>query len=194
MNRSAAEDLFSRLDRELWLVTAASAGRLGGLIATLVSQASIGPDAPRVVLSMAKQHHTWTLVEQSRAFGLHLIAENQLDLAWRFGLTSGRDVNKFEGLSYRLGASGAPILPEMPGWLDCRVLGSLDAGDRTIYLGEVVDAASGPACPLLTASQMLKRATSEQRQRLDEAYQRDQRLQAAALQTWRRSRSDGGPE
>ncbi len=60
--RALAAALFARTDRELWLLTAAAGGRRGGLIATFVSQASIVPDLPRVVVGLAKQHHTWQLV------------------------------------------------------------------------------------------------------------------------------------
>ena len=48
-----AAALFGRTDRELWLVTASAGGGRGGLIATFVSQASIGPDLPRVVVGLA---------------------------------------------------------------------------------------------------------------------------------------------
>src|SRR5262249_46412561 len=60
-----AEPLFAALDRELWLLTAAAPPRRGGLVATMVSQASLSPETPRVLVGVAKQHHTWGLVEAS---------------------------------------------------------------------------------------------------------------------------------
>ena len=77
--------LFARTDRQLWLLTAAAGGRRGGLIATFVGQASIVPDLPRVVVGIARQHHTHELVEASSAFALHLLGEEHLDRVWRFG-------------------------------------------------------------------------------------------------------------
>src|SRR5438132_14408610 len=120
MNPEAASALFRRIDRELWLVTSSDGDRRGGLIATFVSQASIVPSLPRMIVGVAKQHHTWGLIEASGAFALHLIGEEQLDWVWRFGLRSGREHDKLDGLATRTGASGAPILAEAPGWLDCR--------------------------------------------------------------------------
>jgi hypothetical protein len=55
--RMTVASLFARTDRELWLLTAAARGRRGGLIATFVSQASIVPDLPRVLVGLAKQHY-----------------------------------------------------------------------------------------------------------------------------------------
>src|SRR5437660_1430678 len=89
VNSEAAAALFRKLDRELWLVTASAGGRRGGLIATFVSQASIVPELPRTILGLAKQHHTWGLIEASGVFALHLMGEEQLDWVWRFGLQSG---------------------------------------------------------------------------------------------------------
>src|SRR5438045_1414450 len=99
MDPGAIAGLFAALDREVWLVTAAAGGRRGGLIATFVNQASIVPDLPRVVIGLARQHHTWELVEASGAFALHLLGEEHLDLVWRFGLPSGRIVDKLADLS-----------------------------------------------------------------------------------------------
>ena len=75
MNSAAASTLFRRLDPEIWVVTARDGARQGGLIATFVSQASIVPELPRMILGIARQHHTWALIEASGAFALHLIGE-----------------------------------------------------------------------------------------------------------------------
>ena len=72
--------LFADLDRELWLITAQAGTRRGGLIATSVSQASIVPELPRLVVGVARQHHTWQLIEQAEAFVLHLLADEDLPL------------------------------------------------------------------------------------------------------------------
>src|SRR6516225_7315894 len=104
--------LFARTDRELWLLTATASGRRGGLIATFVSQASIVPDLPRVIVGIAKQHHTHGLIEASGAFALHLIGEEHLDWVWRFGLRSGRDADKLAGLTATAGTTGSPILAD----------------------------------------------------------------------------------
>src|SRR5262249_57546568 len=48
----AASGLFALTDRELWLVTARAGERRGGLIATFASDASIGPEFPRVAVGL----------------------------------------------------------------------------------------------------------------------------------------------
>jgi flavin reductase (DIM6/NTAB) family NADH-FMN oxidoreductase RutF len=73
------------------------------MIATMVIQASIVTEMPRQLISIDKQHNTHPLIEGSGAFALQLIDEAQLDLHWRFGLQSGRGVDKFAALQARTG-------------------------------------------------------------------------------------------
>ena len=131
--------VYGQLDPPLWLVTAADGGRRGGMIATTVTQASIVAEMPRQLITVDKRHNTHALIEGSGAFAMHLIDETQLDLVWRFGLQSGRDVDKLAGLKFRAGATGSPLLSEALAWFDCRVEARMDSGDRTVYLAAVVD-------------------------------------------------------
>jgi len=38
------------------------------------------------------------------------------------------------------GVAGTPVLADALGWVECRLVATLPAGDHTIVLGEVVDA------------------------------------------------------
>jgi flavin reductase (DIM6/NTAB) family NADH-FMN oxidoreductase RutF len=186
-DRARAAALFARTDRELWLLTAAADGRRGGLIATFVSQASIVPDLPRVVVGLAKQHHTCQLVEASGAFALHLLSEEHLHWVWRFGLNSGRDIDKLAGLPVTTGATGSPILTGSLGWLDCRVEARLDSGDRTVYLAEVVRAELRRDDPPLTARRAIEMAPPVQLRELKDQMARDIGIDEAAIRAWRAS-------
>ena len=182
---SSAPDVFARLDRELWLVTARAGPRRGGLIATFVNQASIVPELPRVILGLAKHHHTWGLIETSGAFALHLLGDDNLDWVWRFGLASGRDHDKLAGLAAREGATGSPILAEAFAWLDCRVEARLDTGDRTIYLAEVLESGPIGAGKPLTVRRMVERAPADKLAILKAQMDHDIGLDAAAIRAWR---------
>lgn len=182
-----AASVFAALDRELWLLTATTNNRRGGLIATSVSPAALSPQTPRILVGVGKQHHTWQLIESSGAFALHLLAESQLDWVWRFGLHSGRNVDKLEGLLHRQEVTGSPILDGVPGWLDCRVEERLDTGDRTVYLAEVV-AAHSESGRVLTMKRLLELAPADRLQELKQTVARDRDLEAAAIRAWREQR------
>jgi flavin reductase (DIM6/NTAB) family NADH-FMN oxidoreductase RutF len=191
MDTTAASTLFAWLDREIWLVTAQAGGRRGGLIATFVSQASIAPDLPRMLLGVAKTHHTWALIETSGAFALHLLGEEQVELACRFGLDSGHDVDKLANLKFHEGVTGSPLLETAVGSLDCRVETSLDTGDRTVYLAEVVQAQVRQFGPPLMQKRLMQLAPPDQVSELKRRLQQDGQRDAYLIREWRRQLTKG---
>ena len=186
MNVDAFSEIFDRLDRELWLITACAGEQCSGLIATYISRVSLVPALPRVTVALAKHHLTHELIEASNAFCMHLIGEDQLDWVWRFGVTSGRDVDKLRGLATSIGLSGAPILLGALGWLDCRVEARMDTGDRTVYLAEVLDARIERTATPLTFGRLLALAPAERLREMKDAMARDVELDRAAIVEWRR--------
>ena len=189
MNTSPIADILAQLDRELWLVTAQAAAQRGGLIATFVSNASLVADLPRMLIGVAKQHHTWHLIEASGAFALHLFGEDHVDWVWRFGLTSGSSGDKLDGLAFTRGLTGSPLLTAALAWLDCRVEARLDTGDRTVYLAEVVAGAGLRAGAPLSFQRLLALAPLEKKTLLKEALVRDAAVDAAAILEWRKRRA-----
>jgi flavin reductase (DIM6/NTAB) family NADH-FMN oxidoreductase RutF len=180
--------LLERVDREVWIVTAAHEGRRAGLVATFVAPASIVPEMPRVIAGIAKTHETWQLIEDSRAFALHLVDETQADLVWRFGLQSSRDVDKFAGLEVGTACSGSPILRDALAWIDSRVETRMDTGDRTIFLGEVCDGGSRSESRPLTLQKLLALAPPETKKVLKEQFDADAASDAEAIKSWRQWR------
>lgn len=197
------ENLFQMLGSVIWLVSAQSessraeshhgqSGR-GGLIATFVSNASIVPQVPRVLVGIAKAHHTCSLIEASGTFCLHLLSEDNIDLVWRFGLLTGSQIDKFDGLATTPGATGCPRIDGVPAALDCHVESSMDSGDRMIYLAEIAGAAiadpvaDGQLHPL-TTRRMVQFATPEQLEQLRCLREADAQRDALAIREWRQSR------
>lgn len=171
-------DILRLLDREIWLVTATHQERRGGLIATFVNNASIVPEAPRMLVGIAKQHHTWGLIEASRAFTLHLLDESQLDWVWRFGLESGNASDKFADMP-----ALCPVAV-----LECRVEASLDTGDRTVYVAEVAAGRLEKPTSPLTMQRLLQLASPERMQQLRAGMLRDAAVDAEAIRVWREGR------
>jgi flavin reductase (DIM6/NTAB) family NADH-FMN oxidoreductase RutF len=181
--------IFDRVDREVWIVTAAHNHNRGGMVATFVNQASIVPDMPRVMAGVAKTHETCALIEGSAAFALHLVDESQIDLVWRFGLQSSRDVDKFANLKYETAVTGSPVLGHAVAWLDCRVEGRFDIGDRIVFLAEVVGGKLLRDERPLSLRRLVESAPQEKLTTLREQMQADAARDAEAITRWRRERS-----
>jgi flavin reductase (DIM6/NTAB) family NADH-FMN oxidoreductase RutF len=133
--------LLSALWTPIVAVSAAHDGRASAQIAVSAHGASIVPDRPRVLVLLWKTNLTHDLALASRAFGLHLLRDDQDELVHRLGFVSGRDQDKLAALDWRAGATGSPLLADCAGWLDCRVISTLDGGDMTCLLADVVDGA-----------------------------------------------------
>ena len=139
MDYAAIRRITSRLWGPVCAVTAAHAGEAGGQIAVGVLSASILPEKPRVLMQIWKANRTHDLITGSRAFAVHPLASDQADLVRQLGFHSGHDeADKLDGLPWVAGSTGSPILAALPGFIECRVVGTLDATDMTIFLGEVI--------------------------------------------------------
>jgi flavin reductase (DIM6/NTAB) family NADH-FMN oxidoreductase RutF len=197
--QAAVNAVFHLYDPPVWLVTARDGHRPGGFIATSTTRASILPDLPRMLLAVAKHHHTWGLIETSRTFALHLLASDDIESVRRFGLATGHEVDKFAGLppgSIADTPNGSPLILGAVCWLDCKVESGMDIGDRITYVAEVTGGAVLRDVPILTVAGLLRKASETDRAEMKRLYEQDQDLDRGAILDWRRvhgSAADSDP-
>ncbi|MCA9105946.1 MAG: flavin reductase family protein [Planctomycetales bacterium] len=185
MIESVYERLFRRVNREVWVVTAAHEGHQSGLLATWVSQASIDPIRPYVLVGIAPNHFTGELLSASGGFVVHLPSRDQARQVISFALGSGRDRDKLEGWDWTTGPSGAPRLSELPYWLECRSRAVLQGGDRLYVWAEAIDGAApdGDWAPLCEHD-LLAAATSEELASLKENREHDSAIHGPWFAEW----------
>jgi len=123
------------LTNGVYVVTATLHGRSNGMAAAWVTRVSAQPVL--VAVSIWRENLTHRFVQQSGSFVINILGEGQQELARRFGRCSGRTTNKFDGLQYQTGITGAPILDDVFAYLDCRVIAAYECGDHTLFIGEV---------------------------------------------------------
>src|SRR5262249_9497515 len=112
------------------ITTFRTSGELHGLTANAFTSVSLTP--PLLLVCVDKKAESYPCFEESRVFTVNILASDQEDLSRRFAVSGGQ---KFEGVAYRIGANGAPILNGSLGYIECKVAAVHDAGDHTIYLG-----------------------------------------------------------
>lgn len=123
--------------------------RYNGSVVTWATQVE-ATDPARVAVAVAKSDYTYEFVEASRAFALHLLGHGGVDLAKHFGFQSGRKVDKFAAVPFEIGVTGAPVLKDALGYVECRVVGALDTGPHVVFVGEAVGGAvRGDGEPLM---------------------------------------------
>ena len=139
MEYSDIAPMMGRLWSPLAAVTSHWQGRDNVQMAVAITAASIVPDRPRVIVQLYKTNLSHEMVLSSGAFALNFLREDQLALIGDFGLVSGRDQDKLEGVDQTPGTSGSPLLKDCFGYMDCRVINAMDGGDMTCFLAEVLD-------------------------------------------------------
>lgn len=135
MNKSA----FHKLSYGLYVVTAGKEGRFNGQIANTVFQVTSEP--PTVAVSINKENFTHEHIAACRRFAVSILEEaTPMTMIGQFGFKCGRDINKFEGIGTRTGATGIPIVTDHAvAFMEAEVEGELDCGTHTIFLGRVVE-------------------------------------------------------
>jgi len=105
---------------------------------------SVSLEPPLVLACIERVVRTHGLVERSRVFAISFLCAGQEAISDRF---AGRDTehqDRFAGLRTHTAVTGAPILADNFGYLDCVVVAAYEAGTHTIFLAEVVAAKVQP--------------------------------------------------
>jgi flavin reductase (DIM6/NTAB) family NADH-FMN oxidoreductase RutF len=120
------------------LTTEASDGRVAAATVNWVTQASFEPPLVAVGVKVGSAAHE--VIQESGAFALNVLGKTQQTLAFAFFKPAERDGDTIAGHSFTSGKSGAPILSSAPAFIDCRLTDTVERGDHSIFVGEVVDA------------------------------------------------------
>ncbi len=130
------------------VVTAATpAGPIGF---TCQSFASLSLDPPLISFAPARSSSTWPRIRAAGAFCVNVLAADHQELSAGFARSGSDGVDKFDGVAWRRGPSGAPVLDGVSAWIDCTLWNEYDGGDHTIAVGRVLDLGADPErVPLL---------------------------------------------
>jgi flavin reductase (DIM6/NTAB) family NADH-FMN oxidoreductase RutF len=131
--------VFRRLTSGVYVIGVAHAAQTNGFTAAWLMQVAFDPLL--VALSVNAANASYPLLLESGGFVVNVLRSDQIALATHFGTQSGRDVNKIEGVRWRAGQFGAPVLSDAVAFLECRVTATHPAGDHVVVIGEVVDGA-----------------------------------------------------
>lgn len=120
-------------------MTTVAGGQWHGLTASSFSSVSLDP--PLVSVCLARSAFAHDLVRDSGVFGVTILGKDQATLGQRFArFEPGAD--RFPDGEWETAKTGSPLLASALGWLDCAVVHAHEGGDHTIFVGEVLAAAT----------------------------------------------------
>ncbi len=133
---SEHQDNLRAMSYGVYVVTSKAGDRVNGLTVAWASQVSLKP--PMVAVAVDKRWYSHELLSRGEHFTVNVLADDQVPLGKHFGSSSGRTVDKLEGVGWKRGANGVPKLAGCRAWIECRKIESVSTGDHTLFIGEVV--------------------------------------------------------
>jgi flavin reductase (DIM6/NTAB) family NADH-FMN oxidoreductase RutF len=116
------------------ITTSDADGKPYGLTMNGITSLSLEP--PLFAICVDNGSNTLRALKRNGGFCINVLREEQQDLAEVF---AARGTEKFNGVAYDAGATGAPRLHDTLMTLECRVSDIASGGDHQIVIGEVRD-------------------------------------------------------
>jgi len=127
------------LSNGVYVLTSRSEGRYGAATVTWVSQASFKP--PLIMAAVRRESSVFGCLAESGSAVLHIVGNRQQDIARRFFFPTHKVSGMINGEAFMEGKTAAPVLPNLPAYIECQVEQIVDThGDHAVVILRVVEA------------------------------------------------------
>ncbi len=130
-----------KLSYGLFVLTTKADGKDNGCIINTAIQAASEPN--QISICVNKANYTHDMILKSKEFNVSIISEKaDFSLFKRFGFTSGRDTDKFDGFSASIkrGSNGIYYVTEgTNAYISVKVEKTEDLGSHTMFIGTITD-------------------------------------------------------
>jgi flavin reductase (DIM6/NTAB) family NADH-FMN oxidoreductase RutF len=110
-----------------------SQGTPHGLTVNSFTSVSLAP--PLILICLGREVTSIDVFRTASHFAINILAEDQGEISMRFARQAH---HRFEGLEWRRGEYGAPMLAGVLAEMECALRRAIPAGDHDILLGEVL--------------------------------------------------------
>jgi flavin reductase (DIM6/NTAB) family NADH-FMN oxidoreductase RutF len=103
---------------------------------TVNSFTSVSIDPLLVLWCLDHRSGSFQAFQRSQGFAVHVLAAEQEAACWAF---AGKETDRFSKIDWRWSEHQLPLISGSFGLLQCKTVQKVEAGDHTIFIGEVVD-------------------------------------------------------
>lgn len=128
------QDVLDRFPYGIYLVTISVPEGYNGMIASWVTQCSHEP--PRLALAIRKNRLSHAQILETKKFCINVLPQEFAGMIKNFKIADWK--NKFNTAGHFLSSSGLPVLDDCIGYLDCSVENTIDTGDHTLIIADIV--------------------------------------------------------
>jgi flavin reductase (DIM6/NTAB) family NADH-FMN oxidoreductase RutF len=144
MDPHSFDDLMGRVDHAMLIVTTAVGDERSGCLVGFHSQCSIEPS--RYAIWLSKANHTYRVGLFADVFALHVLGEDDFELARLFGAETEDRVDKLAQCDWHAGLGGVPLLDGCANRIVATRVGTYDpGGDHVCFALEPVDTVWDPS-------------------------------------------------
>lgn len=118
-------------------------GEVAAATINWVTQTAFIP--PLIVAGVKADSGAHSIIKVAGYFALNMLGKNQSAAAYAFFKPAVKSEGRISGEPVRRGTTGAPIMESAPAYLECKLIETIERGDHSIFIGEVVDAGLGQA-------------------------------------------------
>jgi flavin reductase (DIM6/NTAB) family NADH-FMN oxidoreductase RutF len=139
MDANAKKTALRMIPYGLYVLTAQGKdGRVAAATVNWVTQTAFEP--PLVVVGVKADSNAHGIIKESKSFALNILGNNHKDIAFTFFKPLERAGNTIGGQPFRSGSLGSPIFENVPAYVECILVETVERGDHSIFVGEVKDA------------------------------------------------------
>ncbi|HZU25341.1 MAG TPA: flavin reductase family protein [Bryobacteraceae bacterium] len=113
---------------------------------TVNSFTSVSLSPPLILICIGDLCQILPVFRASPFFSVNFLTPEQQPLANAF---AERTDNRFDGIEWYAAPNGSPLIPGALGWMECRTEDAIEAGDHTIFIGEVAGAGARDGAALV---------------------------------------------
>jgi flavin reductase (DIM6/NTAB) family NADH-FMN oxidoreductase RutF len=129
---TAFETLVSSIDYPMLVVTTRGpTGENSGCLVGFATQCSIDP--AHFLVCLSKKNRTFEVAKRADVLVVHLLRDEDKELARHFGEETGDDVDKFATIEWSPGPGRVPVLAGID-WFAGRIQQRFDCGDHVAHL------------------------------------------------------------
>ncbi|GAB4232322.1 MAG: flavin reductase family protein [Stanieria sp.] len=137
LDEQAKKTMLRKIPHGLYICGVKEGEEMNGFTVSWLMQSSFNP--PLVVNCVKQGTTSHEMIKNTGVFALSFLEEGQQDLAANFFKPKTRVGNKFEDVEFYEGAeTGCPIIKDSLGYIECKVVDTVEQGDHTVYVAEVI--------------------------------------------------------
>jgi flavin reductase (DIM6/NTAB) family NADH-FMN oxidoreductase RutF len=121
----------------LYAVSCANEGEVNIFTANWLTQVSFDP--PLVAVSVENISKSLPMILRSRKCTINVLRSGDRELAGTLGKSALQHPDKLVNIAFHSGLNGCPTLDDALAWVACEVRNTLEAGDSTLIIAEVID-------------------------------------------------------